>query len=72
MFIAVSNLNRISFYFTDCPHPTEAINYFLVNRIDPNQICSGTNKMSAIQLLFPPYKPIFDIDDFAFRKCGKR
>ena len=57
---------------TDCPHPRGKINYFLVNRLDPNQICSGTSKNSAIQLLFPPYKPGFDIDDFAFRKCGKR
>jgi hypothetical protein len=62
----------ISVALTDCPHPREKINYFLVNRIDPNQICSGTSKNSAIQLLFPPYKPNFDIDDFAFRKCGKR
>ena len=58
--------------FPDCPLPQEKVNYLLVNKIDPQQICSGVikNPRSAVQLLFPPYTP--ENEDLANRKCGTR
>ena len=59
---------------TDCPHPRIKNNYLLLNKIDPYQICSGATKNSraGIQLLFPPYKPDYDVNHWANRKCGQR
>jgi len=50
----------------------EKVNYLLVNKIDPHQICSGVikNPRSAVQLLFPPYTP--EAEDQSTKKCGAR
>ena len=43
----------------DCPHPvTENINYLLVNKFNPNEVCTEMtrNSRSSISLLFPPYQ----------------
>ena len=61
--------------FADCPHPRVKNNYLLLNKIDPYQICSGATKSSRsgrIQLPFPPYKPDYDVNHWANRKCGQR
>ena len=61
-------------FLSDCPHPRVKNNYLLLNKIDPYQICSGATKSrgAGMQLLFPPYKPDYDVNHWANRKCGKR
>lgn len=59
---------------TDCPHPAGKINYLLVNKINPHEICSDVTKNtgSAIQLLFPPYQAGKRKKADIFKKCGQR
>lgn len=65
-----------SHIFTDCPHPTDKINYLLVNKINPHEVCSEVTKNtgSAIQLFFPPYRANVDgkANSDLYRKCGQR
>ena len=62
-----------SLLFPDCPHPTNKINYLLVNKINPHEICSDVTKNtgSAIQLLFPPYQASKSKSNI-YKKCGQR
>ena len=73
----LDNLNSsfpyLNVFSVDCPHPTNKINYLLVNKINPHEVCSDVTKNtgSAIQLLFPPYQAKLDESNL-YRKCGQR
>ena len=64
----------INVIVTDCPHPTARINYLLVNKINPHEVCTDVtrNSRSAIQLLFPPYQPKYDLRNRLHKQCDKR
>ena len=46
----------------------------LVNKINPHEVCSDVtrNSRSAIQLLFPPYQPKYDLRNRLHKQCDKR